>query len=85
VNNAGASGVRVNAVRPGVVRTDFSAGITNNAVVEEMLAKEYVLKRFAEPEDVPQAGLFFSGPARSHLTGRLLGVDGGWGSVHARG
>lgn len=81
----GASGVRVNAVRPGVVRTDFSAGITEDQALTEMLTKEYVLKRFGEPEDVAQAILFFASPASSYITGQLLSVDGGWGSVQARG
>jgi NAD(P)-dependent dehydrogenase (short-subunit alcohol dehydrogenase family) len=81
----GPSGVRVNAVRPGVVRTDFSAGITGNPALTEMLSKEYVLKRFGNPEDVAQAILFFASPASSYITGQLLSVDGGWGSVQARG
>ncbi|MYV53746.1 SDR family oxidoreductase [Streptomyces sp. SID3212] len=81
----GASGVRVNAVRPGVVRTDFSAGITGNPALEATLTKEYALRRFAVPDDVAQAVLFLAGPASSYLTGQLLNVDGGWGSVHARG
>lgn len=78
------SGVRVNAVRPGVVRTDFSAGITSNPDLEATLTTEYALGRFAGPEDVAQAVLFFASPAGAYLTGQLLSVDGGWGSVHAR-
>lgn len=81
----GASNVRVNAVRPAVVRTDFSAAVTGNPALEEMLTKEYVLGRLGEPEDVAQAILFFAGPASSYLAGQILGVDGGWGSVQARG
>jgi NAD(P)-dependent dehydrogenase (short-subunit alcohol dehydrogenase family) len=81
----GASNVRVNAVRPALVRTDFTAQITENPALEEMLTKEYVLGRLGEPEDIAQASLFFASPASSYLTGQLLSVDGGWGSVQARG
>jgi NAD(P)-dependent dehydrogenase (short-subunit alcohol dehydrogenase family) len=81
----GASNVRVNAVRPAVARTDFSRAVTENPALEEMLTKEYVLGRLGEPEDLAQAILFFASPASSYVTGQLLSVDGGWGSVQARG
>ncbi|MFE3168971.1 SDR family NAD(P)-dependent oxidoreductase [Streptomyces sp. NPDC059224] len=81
----GAANVRVNAVRPAVARTDFSRAVTENPALEEMLTKEYVLGRLGEPEDIAQAILFFASPASSYVTGQLLSVDGGWGSVHARG
>ncbi|MEV4346288.1 SDR family oxidoreductase [Actinoplanes sp. NPDC049596] len=81
----GSRNVRVNAVRPGLVHTDFSASITGNTALVQTLTKEYVLGRLSEPEDVAQAILFFAGPAGAYLTGQLLNVDGGWGSVHARG
>src|SRR5262249_25287972 len=81
----GASNVRVNAVRPAVARTDFSAAITTNPALEELLTKEYALGRFGEPEDLARAILSSAGPASSYVTGQLLGVDGGWGSVQARG
>ncbi|GGK28376.1 gluconate 5-dehydrogenase [Streptomyces camponoticapitis] len=81
----GPANVRVNAVRPAVARTDFSRAVTENPALEEMLTKEYVLGRLGEPEDIAQAILFFASPASSYVTGQLLSVDGGWGSVHARG
>ncbi|WP_326569896.1 SDR family oxidoreductase [Actinacidiphila glaucinigra] len=81
----GTANVRVNAVRPAVARTDFSRAVTENPALEEMLTKEYVLGRLGEPEDIAQAILFFASPASSYVTGQLLSVDGGWGSVHARG
>ncbi|WP_330294154.1 SDR family oxidoreductase [Streptomyces griseorubiginosus] len=81
----GTANVRVNAVRPAVARTDFSRAVTENPALEEVLTKEYVLGRLGEPEDIAQAILFFASPASSYVTGQLLSVDGGWGSVHARG
>ncbi|WP_405763873.1 SDR family oxidoreductase [Actinacidiphila glaucinigra] len=81
----GTANVRVNAVRPAVARTDFSRAVTENPALEAMLTKEYVLGRLGEPEDIAQAILFFASPASSYVTGQLLSVDGGWGSVHARG
>jgi NAD(P)-dependent dehydrogenase (short-subunit alcohol dehydrogenase family) len=81
----GGANVRVNAVRPAVTRTDFSRAVTENPALEETLTKEYALGRLGEPEDVAQAVLFFASPESSYITGQLLGVDGGWGAVQARG
>jgi NAD(P)-dependent dehydrogenase (short-subunit alcohol dehydrogenase family) len=74
----GPRGVRVNAVRPAVTRTDMSAAIFTNPDLEHALTTQYALGRMGEPEDIAEAVLFFATPASSFVTGQTLSVDGGW-------
>ncbi len=67
--------IRVNAVAPGVTRTDMVA-----ALPEEMVARVSAgipLGRVGEPLDVANAFLFLASEMGSYVTGAVLGVDGG--------
>ena len=78
----GPSGVRVNAVCPGWVKTemdvaDQAGGGYNDADIEGVNP----MGRFAKPEDIAQAILFLAEPERSgFVNGHTLVVDGGWTS-----
>ncbi|AWS43125.1 SDR family NAD(P)-dependent oxidoreductase [Streptosporangium sp. 'caverna'] len=74
----GHKGVRVNAVRPAVTRSDMSAAIFADPAIERSLSAQYALGRLGEPEDIAQAVLFFATAASSYVTGQTLSVDGGW-------
>lgn len=74
----GPRGVRVNAVRPAVTRSDMSAAIFTNPELEQTLAAQYALGRMGEGEDIAEAVLYFATPASSFVTGQTLSVDGGW-------
>ncbi|GII54321.1 gluconate 5-dehydrogenase [Planotetraspora thailandica] len=74
----GPKGVRVNAVRPAVTRSDMSAAIFADSQWEKALSAQYALGRLGEPEDIAQAVLFFATDASSYVTGQTLSVDGGW-------
>ncbi|GAA4586482.1 SDR family oxidoreductase [Planotetraspora phitsanulokensis] len=74
----GGKGVRVNAVRPAVTRSDMSAAIFTNPDLKNALTAQYALGRLGEPEDIAQAVLFFASDASSYVTGQTLSVDGGW-------
>jgi 3-oxoacyl-[acyl-carrier protein] reductase len=72
---AGGRGVRVNAVAPGYVRTDMTAGLTDeqrNAVLAVT-----PLGRLGEPEDVAAAVAFLVSDSASFVTGEVLSVNGG--------
>jgi len=73
-------GIRVNAVAPGHIATEFGAGAAaKEAAVERGdLAKEIPLDRPGYPDDVADAALFLGSDAASYVTGELLYVDGGW-------
>lgn len=73
----GASGVRVNAVRPGLVPTDLAAGLTTNErIVDDYLA-QMPLARLGEVDDVAAGIRYLLGPESSWVTGQCLAIDGG--------
>jgi NAD(P)-dependent dehydrogenase (short-subunit alcohol dehydrogenase family) len=74
----GPRGVRVNAVRPGVTRSDLSAAIVNNAALRANYEQQVPLRRAGEPGDVAETVLFLSSPQASYITGQTINVDGGW-------
>jgi len=77
-----APGVRVNAVAPGLVKTDMARALWEPN--EDGMAKAHPLRRIGVPDDIASAALFLLSDASSWLTGEVLVVDGG-ASVSARG
>ncbi len=68
-------GITVNAVAPGWIDTDMTAGLPE-AARQAALAR-VPLGRMGRPEDIAQAVLYLAGPAASYVTGTVLVVDGG--------
>lgn len=77
-------GLRVNVVAPGLVDTPLAARITGNEAARKASAALHPLGRIGEPDDVARALAWLLDPAQSWVTGQILGVDGGLGSVRAR-
>ena len=71
-------GIRVNAVAPTYVRTDFIKGIMSNPTMLARINEMTPLGRLAEPEEVAHAVLFLASPASAMITGHILPVDGGF-------
>lgn len=67
-------GIRVNAVAPGVTKTDMVSSLPENLI--EPLIKSIPLGRIGEPEDIANAFLFLASDMASYITGQVLGVDG---------
>ena len=67
--------VRVNAVAPGLVTTEMSAGL-DKAVREAMVAAT-PLRRAGTPEDIAEAVLFLLSDRAAFITGQTLVADGG--------
>ncbi len=79
-----ASGIRVNAVSPGLVKTPLSEQLLSNPAAERNSTSMHPLKRLGEPEDVARVLEFLLDPANSWLTGQIIGVDGGLSSLRTR-
>jgi len=80
----GPSGVRVNAVGPGVVETPLTAPITANREWYEAYAAKSVFKRWATADEMVGPTLFLASDAASYVTGTLLLADGGWTAADGR-
>lgn len=70
----GKDNIRVNAVAPGVTRTDMVAALPET-MVKPLLAT-IPLGRMGEPEEVANAFLFLASDLASYITGEILSVDG---------
>jgi NAD(P)-dependent dehydrogenase (short-subunit alcohol dehydrogenase family) len=71
------AGIRVNAVAPTWVRTDFIKELLSRPDLVARMEAMTPLGRFAEPSDVVGAVLFLASPASAMVTGHTLPVDGG--------
>ncbi|HEX2850449.1 MAG TPA: SDR family oxidoreductase [Acidimicrobiales bacterium] len=73
----GAAGVRVNAVRPGLVPTDLSTGLTASEAIVGDYLDQMPLRRLGTVDDIAAGVRFLAGPESSWVTGQCLGIDGG--------
>ena len=80
----GARNIRVNCVAPGLVETPLTARITGNEAARKASEGMHALGRIGRPEDIASAIAWFLDPENSWVTGQVLGVDGGLGTVRAR-
>jgi NAD(P)-dependent dehydrogenase (short-subunit alcohol dehydrogenase family) len=73
------SGVRVNAIAPGYVATEFVQGLEAQGLLDTAaLARRTPLGRLGTPEEIGEAAVFLASDAASFVTGEILTVDGGW-------
>ena len=71
----GKDGIRVNAVAPGVTRTDMVAALPESMVAP--LLQKIPLARMGEAEDIADAVVFLASNKASYITGAVIPVDGG--------
>ncbi len=70
------SGIRVNAIAPGVIRTDMVEALGEETMAS--LAEETPMGRLGTPEDIAAAAAFFAGDGSAFITGQVLTADGGF-------
>jgi NAD(P)-dependent dehydrogenase (short-subunit alcohol dehydrogenase family) len=73
------TGVRINAVCPGVIKTPMiDRALGGNQAMEEGYKSAIPMKRFGSPEEISGTILFLCSDAASYITGQTLTPDGGW-------
>jgi len=70
--------IRVNALCPGFIETDMTAGVASQDELKNQLLARIPMGRFGQPKDVACAAFFMVSPASSYVTGHCMVVDGGW-------
>jgi NAD(P)-dependent dehydrogenase (short-subunit alcohol dehydrogenase family) len=76
-----APSVRVNAIAPTLTRTPLAAALTGNRLLAEGIARQHPLGRLGEPEDLAGVAAMLLGPDGRFVTGQVIHVDGGRGSI----
>ena len=68
--------IRVNAIAPGLTKTDMMTENTEKKIIDEVTS-QISLKRVASPKEIANVALFLSSDLASYITGQFLRVDGG--------
>jgi 3-oxoacyl-[acyl-carrier protein] reductase len=72
-------GITVNVILMGIVSTEMTEKIRTDPKLQEIYLRRILLNRFAEPEEIVPAFVFFASDDSRYITGQLLCVDGGYG------
>ncbi len=79
------TGVRINAICPGIIETGMTKPIFDHAKArgtEGKIGQLNPLKRYGHPEEIAQMALFLASDAASYVNGQAFAVDGGLSSSH---
>ena len=80
----GTTGVRVNAVGPGVIETPLTAPIKQNPEWYKAYAMKNPMNRWAQASEMAGPTVFLLSDAASYVTGTILYADGGWLAADGR-
>lgn len=73
----GEHNIRVNAIAPGLVKTDFAKALWDNPKTLSRVEAATPLRRIGEPEDIAGAAVFLASKAGAWMTGQQVVIDGG--------
>jgi NAD(P)-dependent dehydrogenase (short-subunit alcohol dehydrogenase family) len=73
----GPKGVRVNAICPGLIRTDFAQALWDTPEAEQRSREQIPLRRLGEADDLKGIAVFLASDASAYVTGQALTVCGG--------
>lgn len=78
------SGLRINAVAPGLTDTPMTQHIVGNDTSRRISEAMHALGRLGKADDIARAIVFLSAPENSWITGQILAVDGGLSCVRPK-
>jgi NAD(P)-dependent dehydrogenase (short-subunit alcohol dehydrogenase family) len=70
-------GVRVNAIAPGLIQTDFSEYFWKNEQYRTHLEQTQPIRRIGQPDEIGFAALYLASDEASFVTGQVFVIDGG--------
>ncbi|MBD5605049.1 MAG: SDR family oxidoreductase [Candidatus Eremiobacteraeota bacterium] len=73
----GPKNVRVNALAPGVIKTDFAKALYEDPATEKHVTKQYPIGRLGDVDDVSGVAVMLASRAGSFITGQTIVIDGG--------
>jgi len=71
----GSRGITVNAIAPGFIDTDMTAGLSEG--LKQELLKQIPLQRFGRPEEIASVAAFLAGEQSAYISGTTINVNGG--------
>ncbi len=72
------SGITCNAIGPGFFQTSLTSGLYGQKDVIEALARQTIIGRNGELDDLKGVAIFLASPASDYITGQTVYLDGGW-------
>ena len=73
----GKDNIRINAIAPGVVKTDFARALWEDPKMHDRTAAVTPMKRLGEPRDIAGAAVYLASEAGAWMTGQKMVIDGG--------
>jgi len=73
----GPDNIRVNAIAPGLIQTDFARALWENPDILKQATTGTPLKRIGQPDEIAGAAVFLASKAGSFMTGQTMTIDGG--------
>ena len=74
----GPSGIRFNAIAPGLIETKFAKALTENEAIKKQVIDRTTLGRVGQPSDIAGVAAFLLSDDAAYMSGQTLCVDGGW-------
>jgi dehydrogenase/reductase SDR family protein 4 len=73
----GPYGVRVNAIAPGLIQTDFSEFLWKDERIHSAITSNQPIRRIGQPDEIGHAALYLASDEASYVTGQVFVIDGG--------